>query len=285
MAKGSIGSKLPVIHGNLANSPLNPYLNTANSPLDPYRHNAMQQAQMDQHNALYRGNPLQGQMWPPWVQPDPPREPPEPPAPPVYDPFKPLTTGDDEMADKQQKAPVVFTPIGVLAFNNLYEARPVVEGGEARFSATLIFDEDVQKTEAYQNLTKAIMAEAHRFFGDKLPKDIRWPIRDGEEKEEFEGFGAGKKFINPWTKLAVGVIGPKKEKMVQSDVFSGVLARFAVRPRGYNTAGNKGVLLMLEGVQVADTNQKRIDGKTDASRLFDDLEGFGGDGGDDDLPF
>lgn len=204
--------------------------------------------------------------------------------PPVYNPFQPLdVSGDQEMADnKTPRAPIVLTPIGVLAFNNLYTARPVVEGGEPRFSAALIFDETAQKTEAFQSLSKAIMTEAHRFFGEKLPKNLRWPMRDGEEKEDYEGFGEGKKFIVPWTKTKLGVVGPKREEMMESDVFSGVTARMAVRPFGYNKGGNAGVGLVIEGVQVADVNRPRIDGKAaNPSKLFDELESAD----EDALPF
>jgi Protein of unknown function (DUF2815) len=192
--------------------------------------------------------------------------------------------GDIDMADKKQSNPVVQTPVGLLSFPNLETARAAVEGGEPRFSANLIFDEEAQKTDAYKALSKAVMDAAVQFFGDKLPKDIRWPIRDAAEKEgTYAGYEDGKKFVGAWTKNKPGLIGPDKADVLPTDVFAGQKARFAVRPFAYNKTGNKGVGLALEAVQITKFDMPRLDGKTDAKKFFDEVENKDDDG--DDLPF
>ena len=50
----------------------------------------------------------------------------------------------------------VITPIGISSFLTLKEPRTIVEGGEPRYSLTLIFDKTAQNTEAFRNLEEAI---------------------------------------------------------------------------------------------------------------------------------
>ena len=44
---------------------------------------------------------------------------------------------------------VVQTPTGILSYPHFFKPRPVVEGGQPRYSANLIFDEVTQKDPAY----------------------------------------------------------------------------------------------------------------------------------------
>lgn len=191
--------------------------------------------------------------------------------------------GNAEMA-KQTTQPVM-TPIGTLSYQNLFEAKPRFEGGtELAFSAALIFDEDAQKTDAYKAMRKAVGDCAKAFFGDKLPSNFRSPFRDGAEKEDKAGYREGVTFINAWTKSQPGVIGPKKEDLLSSDVWSGQKARFIVRPFAYNKSGNAGVSFALDAVQIASLKEERLDGRTNAKKAFGDLD-TGSSSDDDDLPF
>lgn len=189
------------------------------------------------------------------------------------------------MADARQTNPVIVTPTGILTFPNFFEKRAVVEGGEERFSGNLIFDEEAQKTDAYKALQKAILEAAKKFFGDKMPKNMNWPLRDAEEKaDKYEGYEAGKKFIGAWTKTRPGVIGPDKADVTDKDtVWAGQKARFAVRPFAYNKGGNSGVGLVLDCVQIVKFDCTRIDGKKPAKDVFDDLGGSSDT--DDEIPF
>ena len=195
--------------------------------------------------------------------------------------------GDEDMADQRQQNPVIITPTGILSFPNLFEKRAVVAGGEERYSVNLIFDEAAQKTDAYKALQKAIMDAAKKFFGDKIPKNMAWPLRDADEKEgKYEGYTAGRKFVGAWTKTAPGIIGPDKADVLGKDsVWAGQKARLAVKPFAYDKGGNKGVGLVLDCVQIVKFDMPRIDGKTPSKSAFpDDLE-TSNDSDDDEIPF
>lgn len=209
---------------------------------------------------------------------------------PYRDMRKPLEAEDDPIMATKQSNPTVLTPVGTLSFaNTLFEKRAATEGAEPMFSCNVIFSEEDQKTGAYKALKLAIKEAADKFFGEgKYPKNMRWPVRDAAEKEgQYEGYKSGDTFITVKTKSQPGVIGPRKEDVTADMVWSGQRARVALRPYAYNKAGNAGVGLALESVQIAKFDMPRMDGRAaDPRKVFDDLEG-GSDSAmdDDEIPF
>jgi hypothetical protein len=165
----------------------------------------------------------------------------------------------------------VVTPIGLLSFPALFEARAAVPGGEPRFSLNIVFDKEAQKTEAYKALVKEVEACAKEFFQGKLPANWRNPIRDAGEKE-YAGYEDGYTYISAWTKQRPGLIGPNKEEIdLPEQVFAGQKVRATVRPFGYNQQGNKGVALSLQNVQIAKFDMPRLDGRSSAKQDFDEI--------------
>lgn len=163
----------------------------------------------------------------------------------------------------------LITPVGLLCFPNLFEARSPVQGQEARFNCILLFDEAQQRTTEFKALQDEIMVAAREQFGNKLPGNLRMPIRKAEEKQDYEGFEPGKVFISPWSKQRPGLVdGSNQEIHVKDDVWAGQLARAYIRPFGYDTSGNKGVGLMLEHVQIVKKDMPRIDGRKAATAVF-----------------
>jgi hypothetical protein len=194
--------------------------------------------------------------------------------------------GVQEMADDKQSNPMIISPVGYLSFANVFEKRAVVQGGEERYSVNLIFDEADQKTEAYKNLQKAIMDAAKKFWGDKVPKNVNWPLKDAAEKEgKYEGYTTGRKFIGAWTKTAPGIIDRNREDILDKDVvWAGQRARIAIKPFAYDKGGNKGVGLVFDSLQIVKADMPRIDGKAPAKDQFPDDLGDANDDSDE-IPF
>lgn len=162
----------------------------------------------------------------------------------------------------------IITPVGVLSYPSIFQARAVTPGAAPRYSLNLIFDEAAQKSDAYKALSHAIQEEALRFFNKKIPSGCRMPIRDAAEKDA-QGYGPGKTFIGAWSKTKPGIVGPdNQEILIEQDVFAGQLARAVIRPFGYDNSGNKGVGLYLVHVQIAKMDAPRLDGKQSASQAF-----------------
>lgn len=184
----------------------------------------------------------------------------------------------------------VQTPVGLLSFPHLFTPKPRSQGGEAVHSASLIFDEDAQKDPKFLALKQEIRDAIAEKWGDAKAKDhafiksLHMPIRDAAEKA-YDGYGDGKVFISPWTKIKPGVIDRnKKDIIAPADVWAGQLARFFVTAFAWENSGKRGVSLQLEHVQIVKADMPRLDGRKSASQAFDD--DLGADAGDDDdMPF
>ena len=88
----------------------------------------------------------------------------------------------------------IVTPIGTLSFPAIFEpeTNPNNPSAPAKYSTMIVFKPgtDVSSLEA---LVDAAIADK---FGDKVPSNLRNPLRDGEEKSHLGGaFVEGAKFL------------------------------------------------------------------------------------------
>ncbi|MDR3472215.1 MAG: DUF2815 family protein [Devosia sp.] len=188
----------------------------------------------------------------------------------------------------------IVTPIGLLSFPNLYVPRPRSQGGDAVFSASLIFKLiEVEKDAKWLALKAEVLAAIADKWGEAKSKDkaflrtLQLPWRDGSEKS-YAGYGEGTIFINPWSKIKPAVIDRNKNDiLVPADVFAGQTSRFFVSPFAWENSGKRGASLQLEHVQVVNQDMPRLDGRKSASEAFADDLGpdVGGSSDDEDTPF
>jgi Protein of unknown function (DUF2815) len=204
----------------------------------------------------------------------------------------------------------LITPPGILSFAQLFSPRAPKGATDERFSCSLIFDDVAQKTAAFKELKEGIfLAAADRWGKDKLSdpkfsKKLKWPLKDGADMD-YEGYGPGKVFIQPWQAAVDRKTGAKlarpqivdingNEIVNPNDVWAGQIARAYVRPFCYPAAGgdspNMGVSLGLIYLQIIKQDMPRIDGRKSASQAFGNapIEGVDLDTGtvdSDDLPF
>jgi hypothetical protein len=166
-----------------------------------------------------------------------------------------------------------LTPTGTLSFLNIKTPRPVVEGGQPRYSVNIIFDEAAQRTPEFMKLQEAIANCISDKWGKKVPSNLRMPLRDGAEKEgTYAGYRKGTVFINPWSKEAFGVVDRQKQDIIDvGSLYAGQLGRAKVRPFAYDTGSNKGVGLLIDNLQIV-KDGPRIDGKASAASSFPDDE-------------
>ncbi len=161
----------------------------------------------------------------------------------------------------------VVTPLFRLSFPQLFEAKSF-QGGDAKFSLTMLFGPDADLTE----LKAAAKAAAVEKWGaDKIPSNFRNPFRDGAEKEHLDGYDETITFIRA---TSSGDNPPelvdraKNEIVSRKDLYAGCYCRAVVTPFAYDTAGNRGVSF---GVRVV---QKMKDGSSfggGGAELLDDL--------------
>lgn len=165
----------------------------------------------------------------------------------------------------------ILTPTGRLSFPALFTPKSF-DGGEPKYDTTLLLPK--KGTEQFiTSLRAAVRDAAKEKWGDKLPANLRNPIRDGAEKPELDGFGEEVWFIRASSKNKVPVIDSAgNEVLVAGDVYPGIYARLRVRAFAYEAKGNKGVSFGLRAVQVILGQGKPLGGTVTADTAFKDFE-------------
>ena len=177
----------------------------------------------------------------------------------------------------------ITTPVGKLMFPSLFTAQAPQQGnGDPRYQAVLVFDPEAQKTKAFEVLKEAIQATAKDFFKGQVPRNARNPlIKCGETDypQKYDGFSDDDIMIRPWSKYQPGLVDARLNDItIESDVWAGQLWRATVVPSGYDTQGNKGVMLFLNNMQQAKADMPRMDGRKSAGQSFEALEEAGESG-------
>ena len=175
----------------------------------------------------------------------------------------------------------IKTPTGMLMFPHLYVARPVVQGGDPRFSCILVFSPSQQQDPRYAQLRQGVADAIDAKFGAGKSRDPNWmrqvkfssPFRKAEEKSQYAGFNAGFMFIAPWTKTQPGVVDARlQEILTPADIWAGQLARATVSLYAYQVSGNTGCSFMLENIQIVKSDMPRMDGRQSADKSFDPVD-------------
>lgn len=138
----------------------------------------------------------------------------------------------------------VTTGVVRLSFPSLFKARTNEDGENPKFGCAILIPKSDKAT--VKAIQAAIDAAAERDKGKwdgKIPKNLRSPLRDGDEERdldenpEYEGMY----FMNVKSNRRPGVVNRKMEPLDEEDVYAGMYVRVAIDAFGYNFNGNKGI--------------------------------------------
>ncbi len=173
-----------------------------------------------------------------------------------------------------------ITPIFRVSFPAVFKAR-AFENQEAKYGITMLFDNDTD----LKGMRRCMIAAAKETWGDKenWPKTMRKPFRDGNEKNDLEGY-KNKIYVTASAKTKPGLVDENLEDVIDESVFyAGCYARAEVCAFTYDTKGNKGVSFALFNLQKV-KDGKPFSGKKAAKDVFNDGQEFsGGEDDEDDL--
>jgi hypothetical protein len=144
----------------------------------------------------------------------------------------------------------LLTPKFRVAFPKVFKPERNELSGADEYTLVALFDND----EDLSGLKAAIKQAAINKWGDKLPKGLRNPIRDGEEKRRDDGsIPAGYEgchFVNMKCRKRPGVVDENLQDIIdEADFYGGCYARAQVHVMAYDQKGNKGVSCYLNHVQ------------------------------------
>lgn len=180
--------------------------------------------------------------------------------------------------EKSITAKKCITPEFRLSFPKLAQAESF-QGGDPKYSITMLFDDKADLAKPATKNTRSLKACAlaaltEKWGPDKVkwPKNLRMPFRDGNEKENLEGY-ADKIFIYASSKKRPGIVNRKAEPIlnIEEEVYAGCYCRAEVIAFAYDTAGNRGVSFSLQNIQKTKDGES-FSGKKAAEDVFDVIE-------------
>lgn len=189
------------------------------------------------------------------------------------------------MADANKQATKVITDEVRLSFVHVLEPDSF-DGGEPKYSAMILIPKDDKKTLAKikRAVEAAVEYGVQTLWGGKKPKNLRMPLRDGDEEmdgPEFEDCY----FMRVSSKTKPGIIDRYKQPIDDSNgIYSGCYARVSLNMFPYDKAGNRGISAGLNNIQVLRDGDP-LGGRSRAEDDFDDsfLDDYDAYEDDDDL--
>jgi len=173
--------------------------------------------------------------------------------------------GEAKMDIKLKKC---TTPKARISFPHVFRAHAIEEGAEAKYSVTLLFSKQTDLKDVKRAAINAVKEKYGDDYQKKLPKNFKWPWRDGDEKEDLEGY-AEHIFVYASSKKRPGLVDNQLQPILDEEQFyAGCYGRATLISFTYDKAGNKGVSFSLQNLQ------KLGDGKAFSGRrkAEDDFE-------------
>jgi len=123
-------------------------------------------------------------------------------------------------------------------------------GGKPKYSVSLIIPKSDKKTiDAINRAIETAKQEGKAKFGDRIPTNLKLPLRDGDiEKPEDEAY-KDSYFLNANTFLKPGIVDAKLNYITdQSEFYSGCYGKACVMFYAYDN-GSKGIACGLRNLQ------------------------------------
>lgn len=164
----------------------------------------------------------------------------------------------------------VRTSLVRLSYARLFEPQSFVEGGDPKYSVTLMIPkEDTATIDAIEKVAKDVATEK---FGQKLPKFKNPLIKDGDEEENAQNHGFY--LVRASTAKAPGVVKIKNGTTVQlqkDEIKSGDWALVTISIFAYDKQMNKGISAYLNNVLLVAQDEALAGGGTTPATDFGDL--------------
>ena len=177
----------------------------------------------------------------------------------------------------------VVTGLVRFSYVNIFRSRSFREGQDAKYSICLLIPKEDKTTlkKIKAAIDEAMQEGASSKWGGKVPKNVRTPLRDGDDERadeapEYEGMY----FINANSSQKPGIVDKDLNEILDPDeVYSGCWGRASINFFAYDSNGNKGIGAGLNNIQKVKDGEHL--GAARASAEDDFGDGFEDDEDDD----
>jgi hypothetical protein len=155
----------------------------------------------------------------------------------------------------------LITPVARLSFPSLFRPQEGEMGG-GKYGCTLLFAAGADLSALKAAAKEAVVAK----WGNKPPKNLRTPFRDGNEKE-LDGY-KDTIYLRVTCKTKPGVVDASVQPILdEAEIYPGCYVRASVSCYAYEKSGNVGVSFGLNNIQKVKDGE-RFDGKSRAEDEF-----------------
>ncbi|NBT45635.1 MAG: DUF2815 family protein [Gammaproteobacteria bacterium] len=139
-----------------------------------------------------------------------------------------------------------------FSYFSALSARTNEMNGKEEFSTQVLVPKS--DTDTVAGLKAAAKAALMEKFGDKIPKNIRNPLRDGDTETKGDGSPMGEEYAGHWffntksSKRPGAVDAEGNDILGNDEIVSGDHGRVSLNAYAYDTAGNKGVAFGLNNI-------------------------------------
>lgn len=187
------------------------------------------------------------------------------------------------------KTRIVIGPVR-FSYVHVFEPTKMDEDSKAKYNVSILIDKKDKKSIAkVKNAIKAAAEAGKAKLGGKIPKNLKTPLRDGDEDRPDDEAYEGKYFINASSIRKPGVVDSDLNEIIDREEFySGCHGRVCLNFYTFNVGVNKGVAAGLEHLQKLKDGEP-LSGEPSAEDVFgeldDDFDDFSDDDEDDALAF
>jgi Protein of unknown function (DUF2815) len=146
----------------------------------------------------------------------------------------------------------VVTGMVRFSYAHVFTPTSINDGDDKKYSISLIIPKKDKATIA--KIEAAIEAAVEQGikskFGGKKPKNLKLPLRDGDEDREDQDEYANSFFINASSTKKPGIVDESMDAiMTAEDFYSGCYGRASIRFYAYDSNGSKGIAVGLNNLQ------------------------------------
>lgn len=176
------------------------------------------------------------------------------------------------MANEFQATKVITGKVR-FSYVHVFEPHSVEEGGDKKYSVSILIPKkDKALLAKIEKAVQAAIEASKSKIGDKLPKNFKTPLRDGDDERPDDEAYEGMMFLNATSRTKPGLVDADLNPIMQQDEFySGCYGRVSVNFYAFNTSGNKGIACGLNNIQKLEDGES-LGGRVTAEADFGEVD-------------
>ena len=166
-----------------------------------------------------------------------------------------------------------------FSYAQVFEPKAMNESSTPKFSISLIISKKDKKTldKIKAAIESAIEEGKTSKWGGKVPKNLKTPLRDGDDEREDDEVYAGAMFVNANSSNKPGLVDEDLNPILdKSEFYSGCYGRASINFYPYDSNGSKGIACGLNNLQKLEDGERLAGGGSTAEEDFGSV-----DNGDD----